>query len=74
MSGDELVLIDLKGDASRDIFVSFRDECRAKLARLKIQMTYHDIYGDVFPLAERSLDWFARTLNEDVNSTKKLES
>ena len=43
MAGGELVLIDLKGEVTREIFTEFRDECRATLSHLKIEMMYTDI-------------------------------
>ena len=71
MAGDELMLLDLQGEPGRQIFADFRDECRLVLARLKIQMTYSDIYGDEFPQVERRLDWFDRTLGHSPSSTKE---
>ena len=73
MAGGELVLLELSGDPDREIFASFRDECRYTLSKLKIQMNYADIYGDVFPIAERNMDWFARTLPQPDVDIKKQE-
>lgn len=63
-AGDELVLLHLSSSSSisNGQFEISRDKVREALGRLQMVVTYTDIYGTSLPCAERSLNFFHRTL------------
>ena len=39
---------------------------RSELSKLQLKVEVKDIYGNLQPIYEKSLDWFARTLNQPL--------
>jgi len=69
----DVLLIQLNGDANDGKFALFRDEVRHALSRLTIKVEYRDIYDRKMPIKQRDLKWFARHLPEQdmLTSQKK---
>jgi hypothetical protein len=61
-AGDELVLLDLKGDRDNQAFIKSRNDARRSLSSLILALDYTDIYENQFPLWKRDLTWFGRNL------------
>lgn len=61
-SGDEILLLSLKGDDTDQNFVSIRDNCRRILRYLSIEVSYTDVYNTPMPIQKRKLSWFDRNL------------
>lgn len=61
-AGGEMVLLELSSESSTSEvqFKKFRDKVRLALGKLRIRVTYTDIYGDAMPDANRDLKFFLR--------------
>ncbi|CAN5481898.1 hypothetical protein BH11PSE7_BH11PSE7_01000 [soil metagenome] len=60
-----IVLLELQGDATDGAFAAFRDEVRAALHPLIVNVEYTDVYGSYLNPYRKSLDWFGRRLGEE---------
>lgn len=57
-----IVLLELHGDATDGVFAAFRDEVRAALHPLTVNVEYTDVYESSLRPHRKSLEWFGRRL------------
>ena len=60
--GNSIVLLDFVGDDQDNTFTTLRDELRAALLALTVNVEYTDIYDTILPPHRKSLAWFGRRL------------
>jgi len=60
--GNSIVLLDFVGDDQDTTFTTLRDELRAALAALTVNVEYTDVYDTVLSPHRKSLAWFGRHL------------
>lgn len=60
--GDELVLLSLQGNHNDQQFVRIRENVRAIISGLKVNLKFCDVYDETQPVFEKSLSWFGRVL------------
>lgn len=61
-AGNSIVLLDFVGDDQDTTFTTLRDELRAALMVLTVNVEYTDVYDTVLPPHRKSLSWFGRHL------------
>jgi hypothetical protein len=59
-AGEQVILLELKGQEDDPAYSAFRDQCRAALGRLAVTVEYTDVYGSSFPPYRDLLTWYAR--------------
>ncbi|UUZ74462.1 hypothetical protein LP414_18590 [Polaromonas sp. P1(28)-13] len=64
IAGSELGLLELSSANPNGHYVLSRDKVRAALGNLRLSIEYTDIYATSFPVYERNLKWFHRTVAE----------
>jgi len=62
LPGHEIPLIQLEGDKYDIDFMQIRDECRACLSKLTLNLEYTNIYKTKMKPYRKRLDWFSRHL------------
>ena len=55
-----IIILKYKLNTNNSEEVKYRDLLRKELLKLKVRVTYKDIYNKRMPINERSLDWFGR--------------
>jgi hypothetical protein len=65
MPGNEIILLELRGDPNDSRFQHIRDRCRATLKSLNVVLEHTDIYNSQFEPREKSLSWFGRQLHDE---------
>ena len=60
--GDELILLNLKGNQTDQQFVNVRENVRTILSELIVNLKFCDVYDETHPVFEKSLSWFGRVL------------
>jgi len=63
--GDQLIVLQLRGDNENPLFRDARDACRRALAQTNVVLSYKDIYGRRMPTVTKNLKWFGRRLSDD---------
>ena len=58
-----IVLLDLVGEAGDSTFAAIRDDVRAALRELTVNVEYTDVYNNVLPPHRKALAWFGRHLD-----------
>ncbi len=66
-------LLRLTGDPDDARFAQKRDNVRQVLSSLTVRVTYSDIYGRTVGTAERSLEWFGRHFQDDVDGSGDVQ-
>ena len=61
-AGAEIILLELTGYEGEDNFSVYRDQVRAALAPLTVNVEFTDIYDTVMQPCRKSLSWFGRNV------------
>lgn len=64
LPGGSITLLELEGDDADEAFVQVRDQVRAALRELTVNVEYTDVYNKALPPHRKALDWFGRHLVE----------
>ena len=59
---NSIVLLDLIGEDTDADFLTIRDQVRAALRPLTVNVEYTDVYNNILPPHKKSLEWFGRHL------------
>jgi hypothetical protein len=61
-AGSNMVLFQFKGSATNPEFVAHRDEIRAALSALRLEIVYRDVYGKRLPRIGGPATWFGNRI------------
>ncbi len=70
LPGEEIILLDLRGEPKLKKFATYRDKCREVLADVAMQLSYTDMYGSQFAPLNQTMEWFGRHKTDEKSTAE----